>query len=169
MKKVCFILLSVIIIFNVVGCVTSEPQLTSLQLRVMESKELEGTLDDAFKSSVAILQDKGYDIKNSDYQGGIISGIASNQLRLHPGWTQVDTTTINLERFTENRVKLRLSISRQIYNYLGWKMPYCLVEANALEIGTKFVYSGTVEDPKVYQDFYAEVQKEMFRRAQLNK
>ena len=54
------------------SCATKSTKLTPLQRRVLESKELKGTYDDAFKATIAVLQDMGYTIKTSDYTGGLI-------------------------------------------------------------------------------------------------
>lgn len=157
-------------LFNLTGCATT-PKLTSLQKRVMQSKELEGTFDSAFKATISVLQDEGYTIKSSDFSSGLIYAELDSQVaaRPSPGWLLLTPfygaglvvyatlkcgkanycykATINLEKFTEDRVKMRLSISGIFNNQK----------------------TEPVEDPKIYQGFYAEVQKEMFRRAQLNK
>jgi hypothetical protein len=157
--KLFFILLASGMIFSLAGCLTtSSSQLTSLQRRVMESKELEGSFDDAFRATVAVLQDKGYAIKTSDHSGGLIYaesaitnvpdymfGMGSYQYRI----------TANFEKFTAKRTKIRLSISTEV-------IPLPIIDLGNIK-------PGPVEDPQVYQELYAEIQKEMFRRAQLNK
>lgn len=163
MKKTISAFLALAMLVNFVGCANTG--LTPLQKRILESKELEGSFDNALGSAVYILQDKGYMIKSSDRAAGLIYAELSTQVmaRPAPGWLllyvvpyiilllgKVNYTyraTINFEKITETRVKLRLSISGIFDNRL----------------------TESVEDPKIYQDFYAEIQKEMFRRAQLNK
>jgi len=124
----------------------------------MESKELEGSFDDAFKATIAVLQDKGYQIKTSDHDGGIIyaeTGLTNVKDYLFGLGTYQTKATVNFEKFTEKRTKIRISISTEIY---------------PLPIGDLGnIKAGPVEDPQVYQDLYAEIQKEMFRRTQLNK
>ena len=58
MRKIFTIALGYIVICSLTNYAIAEPELTSLQRRVMESKELEGTFDDTFKSTVAVLQDR---------------------------------------------------------------------------------------------------------------
>ncbi len=156
MRKIYYFLFVIVIFITMAGCVTVDSHLTPLQRKTMESKELEGTYEDAVKSTISVLQDKGYEIKNSDYQGGIIYAESSNSIGY--GGSESYSVTINFEKFTETIVKMRLSIHRQLYNAISAKRQ-------------KFFghISGIVNDPKLYQDFYNEVQNEMFRRAQLNK
>ncbi|MCX5656771.1 MAG: hypothetical protein NTZ48_00835 [Candidatus Omnitrophica bacterium] len=141
--------------FNLAGCATA-PELNPLQRRVMEAKELEGTYDGAFKATITVLQDKSYIIKSSDYNAGLISAESG---RVNPDfWTgrsNRDQLTINIEKFTEDRVKMRISIFRNVFAYNG--------------VPVRDATAGPVGDPKIYQDLYAEIQKEIFRRTQLNK
>ncbi len=151
-----------VLCFFLGGCATVGSQLTPLQRKVMESKELEGTYEDAFKSTVSVLQDKGYQIINSDYQGGIISAETSKKVfNKFWGYKVAYKATIDFEKFTENRSKMRLAIYSQIYNGIGGEVPYCP--------GSPKLRTGFVEDPQVYQDLYAEIQKEMFIKKNLAK
>ena len=69
MKKWCFaILLSILS----AGCATT--QLSDLQRRTLESRDLEGKYEDAFKATVQVLQDEGYIIKTADFESGVIQG-----------------------------------------------------------------------------------------------
>ncbi|MDP2905946.1 MAG: hypothetical protein Q8O22_06590 [Candidatus Omnitrophota bacterium] len=151
-------------IFVLAGCMTAPPsQLTPLQRRVMESKELEGSFDDAFRATIAVLQDKGYLVKTSDRDGGLVyaeSGLTNAKDYWFGLGNYQYKVTVNFEKFTETRTKIRLSIATEIYNITGgpWPMP---------TLGD--IKAGPVDDPRMYQDLYAEIQKEMFRRAQLNK
>jgi hypothetical protein len=129
----------------------------------MESKELEGTFEDGFKATMAVLQDKGYMLKTSDSNGGIIyaeSGLSNVKDHWFGLGNYQYKVTVNLEKFTENRVKIRISINIEIFNIVGGPWPFP-------KLGD--IQSGPVEDPQMYQDLYAEIQKEMFRRRQLNK
>jgi len=158
MRKALFIALVAIILFNVTGCATG-PQLTSLQRRVIESKEFEGTFDDVFKSTVAVLQDKGYRIRTSDYNGGMIyAGTERGPCIPCKGSYQYDAI-INIEKFTDKRTKIRISLTRDIRDLWGnpWNPPLSNIKP------------GPVQEPEIYQDLYAEIQKEIFRKAQLNR
>ena len=162
MKRLIYLFTLVILLS---GCASSaskptSPRLTPLQRREFESKELEGTFDSAFKATIAILQDKGYMIKTSDYESGLV--YAETEPHILPGqfgYTEVYITTINFEKFTENRIKMRLSIIRQLFTPYGKK-----------DLMTPFrptLLTGNIDEPRMYQDFYNEIQTEMFRRKNL--
>jgi len=169
MRKFLSIILVLLILVNMTGCATT--RLSALQRRVMETKELEGSYEDAFKSTIYILQDNGYTIKTSDFAAGLIYAELSTDVgaRPSPGWLALAPiyglglilygvlkagrapycfrATINLEEFTENRVKMRLSISG-------------MFDSRKTE---------TIDDPKIYIAFFKDIQQEMFRRAQYNR
>ena len=149
------------------GCTSTSSQLVSqkltpIQRRSLESKELEGKFDDAFKATIAVLQDKSYMIKTSDFESGLIYGETAKEVTNNVWhFKSAYKVTINFEKFTENRTKMRLTIFRQMYNSFGIEIP----EAP----DSKRLKTGAVENPHMYQDFYNEIQQEMFRREQLNK
>ena len=144
MRKTLLVPLGLLLVCGLVGCGITGigfyngggPELTPLQKRVMESKELEGSYNDAFKATIAVLQDDGYTIKSSDITGGLICA----ELHTAAVASPPITLTINIEKFTEDRVRVRSSFSDE-----------------------------DVTDAKVYQKLYADIQQEMFRREQLNK
>ena len=171
MRKILLIALLPLITAILVGCATAPTSaLTSLQKRVIEAKDLDGSFDDVFKATVTILQDKGFDIKTSDYQGGIISAAqvtksaflrsknilwcASGGILGKPEGNSAYRIIINIEKFTDKITKIRVSIYKDVFDGFGNRWD---------------CYSGQVEDPATYQGLYAEIQKEMFRRAQLNR
>lgn len=164
MKKITYLFVLVMLIS---GCSSVYWQLTSqrltpLQRRVLESKELEGKFDDAFKATISVLQDKGYMIKTSDYGIGLIyAESAPHLLPGQLGYTEAYSITINFEKFTEDRVKMRLSIFRQLYTPYGKK--------DGMTPFKPFILTGMVDEPQMYQDFYNEILKEMFIRKNLNK
>jgi len=164
MRRIIPIALAAILMISLVGCATTS-SLTPLQRRVMESKDLEGSYEDAFRAIITVLQDKTYIIGVSDSAGGIIRARTSRlPSSKWPGATENYEAQISVEKFTDTIAKVRISIYIEIYNIIGAKF-----SDYGGDWGAPQLKSGLVEDPRVYQDFYAEVQKEMFRREQLNR
>lgn len=142
-KAVLFILL-----FLVAGCATT--QLSNLQRRSIEAKELEGNFDDAFKATLQVLQDNGYVIKNTDYKAGVIQGETGEKQGF---WTYYNhEVTATIEQFGENRVKERITF---VYK-----------SGDGVWIAKK---SNIIEDPKFLQKIYDDIQKEIFVRQNLSK
>ena len=147
MKKI-FTLLTISVVLC--GCATNMSQ---LQRRAIESKELEGKFEDAYKSTIQVFQDCGYVIKNSDYQSGIIQG----ETGIKQSWlgTMINNEiTATLEQFGDNMVKERISLVRKT--------------KISSQYGTN-EDSQIVEDPELFQKIYEDIQKEMFVRRNLNK
>ncbi|MDD5428453.1 MAG: hypothetical protein PHI58_04360 [Candidatus Omnitrophica bacterium] len=154
MKKIRFFILICALSIGICGCVTT-PEFTPLQRRVIESKELEGTFEDAFKATITVLQDKAFIIKTTDYNGGTLYA-ESERGKIVPSLGNAKyQMSVNLERFTENRVKIRVSTYRLPLGLFGTE-------------GKAWIGGGLIEDPVFYQNLYAEIQREIFRRMQLN-
>lgn len=119
MKKNIIILL-IVISFTCQGCVylaagavgygvvkatkaitKRRPRLSDMQRRAIETKEVEGNKEDVLRSTVTVFLDRGYDVQNSDYVGGIIT--ASND---KPS-LQI---TAMIEEFTETRIRMRITM-----------------------------------------------------------
>ncbi len=149
MKK--FYIVSLLLI--VAGCETTQHQVSSLQRRSFESKDLEGKYEDAFKSTLQVLQDYGYIIKNADYQSGVIQGETGLRKRkdfLRDILVNLEITA-TIEQFGENKVKERLSLIEKTKSMVA-------------DLESKIV-----EDPKLFQRICDDIQKEMFVRQNLNK
>jgi hypothetical protein len=80
-----------------------KPRLTEMQRRALEVKELEGTREDVLKATVTVLQDRGYIIKTSDYQAGIIAAEIQK-----PSCSEIGAA---VEQFTETRIKMRVTVT----------------------------------------------------------
>ncbi len=133
------------------GCATT--QLTALQRRSLESRDLEGKYDDAFRATVQVLQDEGYIIKNADFKSGVIQGETAIKKDFWAGMKNSEVTA-TLEQFGENTVKERISFVNK--------------NKSSSQYGTQ-ENSTRVEDPEFFQRIYNNIQKEMFVRQNLNK
>ncbi|MDD5155070.1 MAG: hypothetical protein PHF11_01095 [Candidatus Omnitrophica bacterium] len=132
------------------GCATG---LSDLQRRSIESKDLEGSLDNAFKATMAVLQDRGFVIKHTDSTAGVIQAETGMKSGFLQEYNYVITAT--LEQFGENRVKERITITKNI-----------VVQGM---YGSRSESSVVVDDPKMLQEIYEQIQKEIFIRKNLSK
>jgi len=146
--KYIYFLIPIVLIFS--GCQTTA---SALQRRTFEAKELEGKFDDAFKSTLQVLQDYGYIIKSSEYDSGVIQGETGIE-RSFWGTMSHYEITATLEQFGDNIVKERISL--------------VLYTKTSSQYGTQ-EGSKIVDDPETFQKIYNSIQKEMFIRANLNK
>ncbi len=148
--------LYICILLTVLSTGCSKPQLTALQMRELQSRDLQGTFENAYKANLQVLQDYGYVIKNSDYKSGVIQGETGVKKDKNYFWNSLmvnSEATATLEQFGPNTVKERLSLVKNwTYVYYGGD-----------------VKSETVVDPQLYQRIYDDIQKEIFVRENLNK
>ena len=134
------------------GCETT-PQLTALQRRTLESRQLQGKYDDAFRATVQVLQDEGYIIKNADFKSGVIQGETGIKQDLW-GVMRNSEVTATLEQFGENTVKERISFVNK--------------NKSSSQYGTQ-ENSTRIEDTRFFQRVYDNIQKEMFVRQNLDR
>jgi len=133
------------------GCATTE--LSPLQMRGIQSRELEGTFDNAFKATLQVFQDYGYVVKNTEYEAGVIQGETGIK-RNFWGTMSWFEMTATLEQFGENTVKERLSL--------------IMKKKDSSQYGTQEA-SSMVDDVELFKKIYDNIQKEIFVRKNLNK
>lgn len=151
MKKSCICFLLIVFLS---GC--NKPQLSALQIREFQAKNLQGSFDDAYRANLQVFQDYGYVIKNTDYDSGVIqgeTGFKKNKSFFWNGLMSNDEATATLEQFGPNTVKERLSLVRKKKYFSR----YTHEDAE------------TIVDETLYQKMYEDIQKEIFVRENLNK
>ena len=148
-KKIGFTLGLVVLM---AGCATT--QLTPLQRRSIEARELEGRYEDAQKATIQVFQDYGYIIKNSDYQSGVIQAESGVKREGLFGVMTNNEITATIEQFGENKVKERITLvnKRKVSSQYGTQED-----------------SQIIADPQLFQKMYDDIQKEMFIRKNLSK
>lgn len=64
--------LFLVFLFIFVGCTSSQPKLSQMQIREITTKEIQGDYKTVFKSAMSVLQDQEYIIENTDFNSGLI-------------------------------------------------------------------------------------------------
>ncbi|CAL7906538.1 hypothetical protein [Fusobacterium necrophorum] len=54
------------------GCSSTTPQLSQMQIREITTKEIEADFKTTFKATMSVLQDQDYIIENTDFDSGLI-------------------------------------------------------------------------------------------------
>ena len=153
MYKVCSAILTLLFL---TGCATPN-QLTALQMREMQCKDLEGSFDHAYKATLQVFQDYGFIINNSDYQAGVAQGATATKRHKNYFWNALmisSEATATIEQFSDNLVKERITLIDKT--------------KSSSQYGTH-ENSKIVEDPAIYQRMYDDIQKEIFVRMNLSK
>lgn len=71
MKKILFLILTIFLLISA-GCTNVEPQMSTMQIREMTTKEINGNYKMIFKAVMTVLQDQDYIISNADFDSGLI-------------------------------------------------------------------------------------------------
>jgi hypothetical protein len=152
MKKTCVIFFSVFMLF-VIGCNKKE-ELTSLQRKQLEARDLQGNYENAYKATLQVLQDYGYSIENTDHASGVIHGKTGVK---SGSWGKMSwfEATATIEQFGDDIVKERLSLLKK--------------EKTSSGSGQLREKSEAVEDPEFFARIFDDIQKEIFIRQNINK
>ncbi len=135
----------------ITGC--GEAQLSPLQRKLLESKDLQGNYQDAYKATLQVFQDYGYAITNTDHASGVIHGETGIK-RDFWGIMKWFEATATIEQFGDNVVKERLTILKKA--------------KSSSQYGTH-EKSEVVENPEIFGKMYDDIQKEIFIRQNINK
>ncbi|MBU0477112.1 hypothetical protein KKC91_00885 [bacterium] len=136
-------------------CGCAGAQLSSIQRRNIEAKQFEGSFDNAFKATLAVLQDRGFMVKHTDYSAGVIQAETGVKRSFWTGRETKFTVSVTIEQFGENVVKERITF----------------LKGRVVDAGQygRSENSNIIEDPTLLQEIYNEIQKEIFVRQNLNK
>ena len=164
MKKFILFILMAGLGITITGCAITRP-LTVLERRALESRDLRCSYENAYRATITVLQDKGFNITNSDYQGGIvsgttgkqvsrtaISGILANLYDISKGAYNAFEITVTLEKYTDEITKMRIVLTQHMYN------------ENRNHTGSR-----RLSRSEALQEYYGAIQKEIFMREQLEK
>lgn len=137
-----------------------KPEVSSLELQQVQSREFEATKDVAFAATMTVLQDAGYRIGSADRDTGLITGIASTKTKTtwmpFVGFGKSKKTPV-VSAYIEDRGP---AIARVRLNFVMTKLK-----------GNQYGGSADEEpilDPTVYQGAFERISKELFVRAALN-
>ncbi|MGD8561070.1 MAG: hypothetical protein PVG03_00975 [Desulfarculaceae bacterium] len=154
------------LVVGLVGCVPTpkpppKPNVTSMQLREMQSREYEGTnMQNVMKAVIAALQDEGFIISEAAMELGLIT--AAQEIY------EVDEATKNYVEFwwgsgvgTYQTTK-RLEASVTVREH-GKKIRVRLnVVAKALSNAGGIIWSQPVYNPEAYQKVFAKIDKALY-------
>ena len=157
-----FFLISMIGLSTLVSCQT-QPRLSDMQKRQMTTRVIRGgSYRNVYKSTLMILQDDGYIIRNSDYEIGLIT--ASLTYSSGPAFyswyygyhtyyanTQFDVT-VNIEELVKDEVEVRLTIQEQFLNNFGG-----------------VISASPIFHDEPYIQFFNKLQTEVLRRTAMKK
>lgn len=133
-----------------------KPEVTSLELQQLQSREFEVPKDTAFAAVMTVLQDSGYRIGSANRDTGLITGAASTHTKAtwmpFVGFGRSKKTPV-VSAYIEDRGP---NISRVRLNFV-------MTKDAANQYGSSADEDPIVE-PSVYQDAFERINKEVFVR-----
>ncbi|NQT90474.1 MAG: hypothetical protein HQ558_04390 [Candidatus Omnitrophica bacterium] len=122
----------ILVLLLVVGCATT-PKLSSMQVRQITTKDINGSYENIYRATMTVLQDEGYIIKNTDMDSGLIVADIDREtsrttqfLQQMAGaktWdkgTQIQISAM-VNKINDDLSKLRINIQEINYNQHGGK------------------------------------------------
>ncbi|MES2337101.1 MAG: hypothetical protein V4537_03270 [Pseudomonadota bacterium] len=138
-----------------------KPEPSALELQALQSRDIEGTKEQAFGAVMSVLQDSGYRIQAADKDTGLITGIASTSSKMvYSFWSgfgkskKSPIVSAFIEQRTPTMTRVRLS-------FVMAKVKSSIYGAGAQD-------EEPIYDPTVYQKAFEQINQTMFIRAGMN-
>lgn len=168
-KHFLFSGLLVAMVLSFVNCAGKKPQLSPMQVRELTTKMFESDYETVFRSTLTVLQDQGYVIKNTDMAGGLILGYADRKTAFgsqlfsalmlgfvaHKG-TDIEVSCM-LNKINDTSSELRMNIQEAKYGQ------------SSTFSGTSKTDSNLIRDPKIYKALFDQIGVEIKRREAMKK
>lgn len=126
---------------------TPAPQMTSLQIQAMQSREVSTTKKIAFASVMTVFQNFGYIISSAEYDTGFITAESPSE---SGGWfasSERTKVTAFIQQVNDNTARIRLNfVSRVEYDS----------QQNVI------IRDYAIMDPATYQKAFNQIQEEIF-------
>ena len=131
------------------GCefFTPPPQMTSLQIQSIQSREFETSKKIAFGSVMTVFQDLGYIVNSAEYNTGFITAESPNSQDFFSGNQKMKATAF-IEELDNNNTKIRLNFVRHTE----------YVQQNSGVI----IRDTAVQTPDTYQEAFTKIQEQIF-------
>jgi len=137
----------------------SQPQLSSLALQQIQSRDYEAGKDVSFPAVMTVLQDSGYRIAEADKDTGLITGTASTK----------SVTTYNI--FWGLGKKKRTPVVSAFIEDRGKgsrvRLNFVLTTSKNRIYGVGSADEEPINDPAIYRDAFEKIEKEIFVRLAL--
>ena len=154
MKKFsCLLFVGIIFL---AGCAA---QMSTMQKRHIESKQLRGSYKNCFKATMTVLQDQGYIIKNADLPTGMI--LATKDIEAGAGEQLLGAMFLGTAA-TKNRV-YEVSMTFDEYTTELTNVRFSIQECT-YDMAGKRSLSKNIEDPEMFNSIFNNIQTEIKRR-----
>lgn len=161
--KLKTLLLSFCLACGLSGCITVDsvfgevdPQISSVELEALQTREYEASLNDVFAATVGAFQSYGFSVQSADRTTGLVIAKTTSDATLDSftglARVQYDKATAFIEPSSAGHVKIRISIVKYV---------------SASAMGSSGEKEAVRTKPKVYQDLFSKIEQSLFLRKNL--
>ncbi|MCK4303409.1 MAG: hypothetical protein KAY24_04160 [Candidatus Eisenbacteria sp.] len=149
------------------GCTTA-PKLTTMQIRQLTVRQVEGSYENTYRATMTVLQDNGYVIKNTDMDSGLIVGTIDKEASGGSQFMQalfsghvadkgrVYEASCMVGKLSDSASEVRINIQETTYG-----------ESSAFS-GTSKQKARQIYDPEIYAALFNAITVEVKRREAIN-
>lgn len=163
MRKIVLAVMASVFVFSgtPVAAKKKEPELSSLQIQQMQTRDIEADKSLVFGAVMTVLQDSGYRIEAADKDTGLITGIGSSKgkltYNLFMGFGKSKKTPIVsafIEDYGPTMTRVRLS--------------FLMAKVKSSIYGSQPQDEEPIYDAQTYQDAFERINQNVFLRQSMN-
>ena len=141
------------------ACAGTQPEITPLQKREIQTRTYEHPKDTVFRATMAVLQDQGYTLEDADLEIGHISAISTTE-RPKKSFLAALLTA----RYSQAMNSKATAIVEEIQGRTSVRVSFVLQLQTFSEYGKVNEDSAAVWDAEIYQIFFEALETAIFMR-----
>lgn len=160
MKKFFMFLVSALFF---VGCTSSQPKLSQMQVREITTKELQGDYKTVFKAAMSVLQDQEYIIENTDFNSGLI--VCTKEV--NPDMSAGDVMMVlfvDMRHSRAAKVKVSATINEINDKVTSIRLNVQEIKVESGSFGNKKENVVNIQNKEVYDQIFNQIRVEVERR-----
>lgn len=162
MKRPVLTVVFVLGLSLLLGCAASMPELSPMQKRQLTTRLIEATYDNVFKSTMTVLQDNEYIIKNTDMNSGLIVASINKETSGGSQFMQA----FFLGRVDDKNTRIEVSATVNKLNESSQELRIMIQETNEGQSGLNSVKQ--ILEPELYQKLFNDITLEVKRKEAMN-
>jgi hypothetical protein len=151
------ILASVILISAMVGCATTAPELTPLEIQSMQTRSFEEDKSIVFGSVVSVFQDLGYQIESADLATGLIT--SESPADSVSNWA---TAFTGMRQVTQTRAT---AFVEKVGNQVNVRLNFLVMNQLSGGYGQSDRQDQPITDVEIYQNAFERIENAIFVRS----
>ena len=160
MKKIYIFFISMLFF---VGCTSSQPKLSQMQVREITTKELQGNYKTVFKATMSVLQDQEYIIENTDFNSGLI--VCTKEV--NPDMSAGDVMMVlfvDMRHSRAAKVKVSATINETNDKVTSIRLNVQEIKVESGSFGNKKENVVNIQNKEVYDQIFNQIRVEVERR-----